>query len=62
MDKEQGNPDHEKWADYKGDCEIEGIHYWMSAWVNVSTRGTKYLGIRFTKKLTRNPHVDAEAT
>lgn len=30
-----------KHADYNGDCEIDGVEYWMSAWVKEVTKGAR---------------------
>ena len=36
--------------DFKGDCVIEGIEYWISGWKKTTSRGDKYLSIAFTPK------------
>lgn len=40
----------EKHPDYKGSCEIDGTEYWVSSWLNVSKKGTKYLSLKFSPK------------
>jgi hypothetical protein len=45
-DKE-GNP---KWPDYTGQCEVDGIEYWLSCWVKESKGGKKYMSLSFTPK------------
>lgn len=37
-------------ADYRGDCQIEGVSYFMDAWLNTSESGRKYMSFRFKKK------------
>jgi len=52
-DKE-GNP---KRPDYKGHGEIQGVEYWLSAWVKESQNGKKYMSLSFTLK---DPNKDRE--
>lgn len=40
----------EKHPDYKGSCEIDGVEYWVSSWLNESKKGTKYLSLKFSPK------------
>ena len=40
----------DKHPDYKGSCEIEGTEYWLSAWLNTSGKGVKYLSLKFSPK------------
>lgn len=41
--------------DYKGSCEVEGIEYWMSAWVKVGQKG-KFMSLSFqVKEQAKNP-------
>jgi len=41
----------ENGPDYGGDCEIAGVKYWISAWLNVSKdRQTKFMSLRFKAK------------
>ena len=35
---------------HKGDCKIEGVDYWISAWTNETKGGNKYFGLKFEKK------------
>lgn len=38
-------------SDYKGNANIDGIEYWLSAWINTSAKDQKkYLSLSFTKK------------
>jgi hypothetical protein len=36
--------------DYKGDALIGGKLYWLSAWLNESPKGTKYMSLKFNEK------------
>lgn len=41
--------DNEKRPDYKGSAEIEGIHYWVSAWIRDGAKG-KFMSMKYEKK------------
>jgi hypothetical protein len=47
--KEEGGPD------YTGNAVINGTAMWMSAWINESKSGLKYLGLKFEKKEDKPP-------
>ena len=36
--------------DYKGSCEINGVQYWVNSWINESSKGTKYMSLKFSPK------------
>ncbi len=36
--------------DYKGQCEIEGVEYWVSAWIKQSKAGAKFMSLSFEQK------------
>jgi len=40
----------EKHPDYKGQAEIEGTEYWVSAWANKSSKGVSYMSLKFSAK------------
>lgn len=45
----------EKRPDYKGSCEINGVQYWMSAWIreagpNSKRAGERFMSIKFEAK------------
>ena len=43
--------DKESQPDHKGNCQIDGVEYWISAWVNVKpSDGGKYFRIQFQRK------------
>lgn len=43
-DKEQATH-----ADYKGNAKIDGVDYWIDAYINEGAKG-KFLGLRFKRK------------
>ena len=45
----------DKHPDYKGQAEIEGTEYWVSAWLNESSKGMKYLSLKFSAKDGQKP-------
>ena len=32
-DKDPQNEAHDKWADYRGRIMVEGVEYWLNAWI-----------------------------
>lgn len=36
--------------DYKGSCEINGVQYWVNSWINESSKGVKYMSLKFSPK------------
>ena len=42
--------DNPRRPDYTGDANIGGTLYRLSAWVNESKNGNKYLSVKFTEK------------
>jgi hypothetical protein len=46
--------DTEKWPDYKGSAEIEGVQYWVSGWIKTAKKsGEKFISLSFTAKEDR---------
>lgn len=41
--------DNEKRPDYKGSAEIEGVQYWVSAWIRDTSKG-KCLSMKYERK------------
>ena len=41
--------DNEKRPDYKGSAEIEGVQYWVSAWVRDGAKG-KFMSMKYERK------------
>lgn len=35
---------------YTGNCEIDGVEYWVSAWVKESNKGQKFFSLAFRAK------------
>ena len=35
---------------YRGQCEIDGVGYFIDAWINESKTGEKYMSLRFKAK------------
>jgi hypothetical protein len=44
---EKQDPKH---ADYRGELNAAGVNYWVSAWINESKKGAKYLALRLKPK------------
>lgn len=40
----------DKHPDYTGSCQISGVDFWMSAWLNEAESGRKYMSFQFKKK------------
>jgi len=39
--------DNEKRPDYTGKARVDGTDYYISAWLNESSKGVKYFGLSF---------------
>jgi uncharacterized protein (DUF736 family) len=51
-DKDEGDSK----PDYTGNAQIEGVDYFMDAWINTSESGRKYMSVKFkAKKAQANP-------
>lgn len=42
--------EHDKQPEYTGNCEVNNVDYWISAWVRESKSGEKFFSISFTPK------------
>jgi hypothetical protein len=42
----------DKHADYRGTINVDGVEYWLNAWVKVSKKGTKFLSLSIKPKAT----------
>ena len=42
--------EQEKQPDYKGSLTVNGVEYWISAWLNESKNGQKYMGLKVNLK------------
>lgn len=40
----------ESHPDYKGSAQVKGEEFWLSAWVNTSKDGKKYMKLKFDPK------------
>jgi len=40
----------EKHPDYRGDINVNGVDYWISAWLKTSKKGTKFMSLAVTEK------------
>lgn len=40
---------NEKRPDYKGSAEIEGVQYWVSAWIRDGAKG-KFMSMKYERK------------
>jgi len=36
--------------DYKGSAMVDGVDYWLSAWINISKNGNKYMSLKLNPK------------
>ena len=36
--------------DYKGSINVNGVEYWINAWLNESKSGQKYMGLKIKAK------------
>jgi len=39
--------------DYSGTPNVEGVEYWLSGWVKISKKGTKFLSLSAKPKVER---------
>ena len=42
--------DDAKFPDYKGSLNVEGIDYWLSAWIKISKDGNKFMSLSVKNK------------
>jgi predicted DNA-binding WGR domain protein len=40
--------------DYKGSAEVDGVEYWIAAWIKEGKKG-KFMSLSFTEKEDANP-------
>lgn len=41
---------NDRQPDMTGNCKIDGVEYWVSAWVKESRGGTEFLSMAYTQK------------
>ena len=46
--------DDAKFPDYKGSVNVEGVEYWLSAWIKLSKDGQKFMSLSI-----KNENADA---
>jgi len=46
LKKREGKQD----ADYTGSIVVDGVEFWINAWLNESQQGQKYMGLSVTEK------------
>jgi single-stranded DNA-binding protein len=46
--------------DYKGSCEIDGVHFWMDAWVKTGRDGNEFFSVSLKEKDTRKAQAPAQ--
>lgn len=51
---------NDKHPDYKGQCEINGGKLWISAWINTSKAGEKYMKLKFEYPQGEGPQSAAQ--
>jgi hypothetical protein len=44
------NKTDDKHADYNGHMNVDGIEYWLNAWINESKNGNKYMSLSIKPK------------
>ena len=42
--------DSDRHPDYKGNAEVDGVQYWLSAWIKEGKTGQKFMSLSFTPK------------
>ena len=47
--------DDAKFPDYKGSLNVEGVDYWLSAWIKVSKDGQKFMSLSIKNKTADAP-------
>lgn len=48
--EDKKNDDH---PDYRGQCEVDGTEYWLSAWIKTSKSGDKFMSLSLQVKEDR---------
>lgn len=41
--------------DYRGSINVNGVDYWLSAWVKTSQKGTKFMSLSVKAKESKKP-------
>lgn len=48
---------NDRQPEYTGSLNVEGVEYWLSAWVKTSKAGQKFFSVAITKKEAPRPAV-----
>lgn len=48
--------------DYKGSINVNGVEFWLSAWLKESKKGTKYMSLSVQPKEQRQPRQQSRDT
>jgi len=54
-DKDPNDEAQAKYADYNGSATIDGVEYWMNAWLKTSASGLKWMSFSFKPKNEQAP-------
>lgn len=41
--------------DYTGSAQVDGVEYFMDAWINTADSGRKYMSVKFKPKQKQSP-------
>lgn len=44
----------DKYPDYRGSINVNGVDHWISAWIKVSAKGDKFMSLSVSPKETSN--------
>jgi uncharacterized protein (DUF736 family) len=42
--------DENNWPDYRGNLNVDGVEFWLSAWIKTSKKGMKYMSLAIKPK------------
>lgn len=51
-----GEKETDNHPDYRGDIDVGGQKFWLSAWIKESKKGTKYMSLSVKPKEQERPH------
>jgi uncharacterized protein (DUF736 family) len=46
-----GEKETDNHPDYRGDIDVNGVKFWLSAWIKESKKGMKYMSLSIKPKL-----------
>lgn len=47
---EEKTPANPTWADYKGECEVDGQKFWLSGWLKKDRNGKTFMSLSLKPK------------